>query len=788
MPAPSPVTTSRRWSTLLRSAAFACLAACGGDAAPAPRAGTPPNPTPPPIVPGLETAGLSERQRGLVLLGELGCVACHTETRQPPLVDARSGPDLRTVAARVRADHLLAFLRDPHGTEPGTVMPDLFGERSAAARDTAARDLLAYLQTFSAAVEVAAPPAEPVALARGHELFGTIGCAVCHGPRDADGRDRPLPGAMPLGRVQDKYTLGTLRDFLLAPHRARPAARMPDPHLTPAEAHDLASFLMLAAAPVPAQAVPVGDAQAGRELFAGLGCANCHELADPARPAGRRAASLETLDVTRGCLAEAPGAAPRYALSNAQRSVLRMAIREHAAPFDDEAHLQQVLASRSCLLCHARGARGGVAPVYDDLFTSSDPNLGSEARLPPPLTGVGAKLQRGWLHDAIAHGQSARPYVRTRMPGFGTALAGKLAELVERLDVLPPLPIAALPTEEKLRREVLDLGRELVGDQGMNCITCHRFAGEQVGAMGAIDLVESTGQRLRPEWFAHFLRQPFVFKPNTLMPQFFPDGVSTRPGLGGGDVARQIDAMWHYLAEGRNVRQPAGMRRPAIELTVGEEAVLLRRSVQHTGKRGISVGYPGGVNLTFDAERLGLDQIWWGRFVDASPVWTGQGSGQARILGQQRVELPNGPAVVALADADAPWPVASRRELGQRWLGYDLDGQQRPTFRYECAGVEVADAARELRVDSPSGTTLQRTLRFTATGDHDLQFLAARDARIETIGDGEVRVGASLWLRLQPATHRILDRGDTRELRIPIAVRNGRAELRIDYSWREARK
>jgi hypothetical protein len=132
--------------------------------------------------------------------------------------------------------------------------------------------------------------------------------------------------------------------------------------------------------------------------------------------------------------------------------------------------------------------------------------------------------------------------------------------------------------------------------------------------------------------------------------------------------------------------------------------------------------------------------------------------------------------------------VASRRELGQRWLGYDLDGQQRPTFRYECAGVEVADAAHELRVDSPSGTTLQRTLRFTATGDHDLQFLAARDARIETIGDGEVRVGASLWLRLQPATHRILDRGDTRELRIPIAVRKGRAELRIDYSWREARK
>ncbi len=786
MTAPSLVTTCRRWSILVWSAVVACLWGCGGDAAPV--SDTLPSTAVPPIVAGLEVPGLSERQRGLVLLGELGCVACHGEPRQPALVDARTGPDLRTVAARVRTDHLLSFLRDPHRAEPGTVMPDLFGARDSAARDAAARALLAYLQTFSAPLEVDAQPTEPAAAARGHELFATIGCAVCHGPRDREGRDQPLVGSVPLGRVQDKYTFGALRTFLLAPHAARPAARMPDPHLSPSEAHDLASFLMVGAAPLPVAPIVAGDEQVGRVLFAELGCANCHDLPDQARPAAKRAALLDALDVTRGCLSKAPGAAPYYALDEGQRKALATAIQQLALPLDDEAHLQQLLASRNCLACHARGDVGGVAAARDDLFTSSDPNLGSEARLPPPLTGVGAKLQHDWLVDAIAHGQSARPYVRTRMPGFGAALAGKLAELLERVDVLPPLPVAALPDDDKLRREVIDLGRELVGDKGMNCITCHRFAGEQVGAMGAIDLVESTGQRLQPQWFAHFLRQPFAFRPNTLMPQFFPDGVSIRPELGDGDVARQVDAMWHYLNQGRNVRQPSGMRRPPIELAVDGEAVVLRRSVQNTGKRGISVGYPGGVNITFDAERLGLNQIWWGRFVDAAPVWTGQGSGQARILGKNRVELPNGPAIVALADPDAPWPEVSRRELGQRWLGYDLDAQQRPTFRYECAGVEVSDAAHEQFLSSLPGTTLQRTLRFTAVGDHDLQFLAARDARVEQASDGVVRVGASLWLRLQPARCRILEQGDVKELRIPIAVRDGRAELRIDYSWSEEPK
>jgi hypothetical protein len=224
---------------------------------------------------------------------------------------------------------------------------------------------------------------------------------------------------------------------------------------------------------------------------------------------------------------------------------------------------------------------------------------------------------------------------------------------------------------------------------------------------------------------------------------------------------------------------------PPIELVVADEAVMLRRSVQGTGKRGISVGYPGGVNVTFDAERLGLNQIWWGRFVDARGVWTSQGHGQARILGEKRVVLPNGPAFAELDGRDAPWPTATRRELGQRWLGYDLDDEQRPSFRYACAGVEVTAKPLEVPAAGRAGVVLRRELRFRSESDKTIWFRAARDARIDDAGDGRLQVGSSLRIAVPGGAYHVRDAGDERELVVAVAITNGEAELVIDYHWVE---
>ncbi|MFN9334710.1 MAG: hypothetical protein ACK6D1_19145 [Planctomycetota bacterium] len=751
-------------------------------------------PSAPPVVAALARHELAPRVRGLVLRDELGCVACHADAADAPPAPGPRGPDLASVAARVRPAYLAAFLAAPHAVEPGTPMPDLLHGLAARDRAEAAANLAAYLQSFGAAAatsDAAPPAADAAAVAEGRTLFHTIGGAACHAPRGADGRELPLPAATPLAPLAAKYTHAAQTAFLLAPHEARPARRMPDLRLAPAEAHALAHFLLAGSsdaattdrsptAPAPARVA------AGRTTIAARGCVHCHPLADPLRAPSPAAKPLAALDPTRGCLSGRAGPWPHYALTDAQRADLAAALAAPSTPPAADEPLQRLLAGHDCTACHTRDDWANLADARQPFFVSADLSLGEDGRLPPTLTGVGAKLQPGWLRAAIAHGQAERPYLRTRMPGFGPRLADDLAARLAATDTLPPIPLLPLPAEGDPQREERELGRTLVGDKAMNCITCHTFAGERAGSMAAIDLVATTGQRLRPEWFAPFLRDPVRVRPDTLMPRFFVDGRSTRPEHAGGDVDRQIAAMWRYLAEGRNVGKPSGIRRAPIELEVGDEAVLLRRSAPHTGKRAISVGLPGGVNFTFDAERLALNQLWRGRFVDAAPVWTSQGSGEVRLLGDGRQQLPAGPMFATLADPDAPWPTADRRELGDRWLGYDLDAQQRPTFRYTCGAVAITDAPVERPQapgsDQPPG--LRRTFTFAAEQSTTLQFRAAVAARIYELGAGRVQVGDGLELQLPVGSYRVLDRDGGREVRVAIPVPTTGASLTIDYTLR----
>jgi mono/diheme cytochrome c family protein len=745
-----------------------------------------------PVVGDLAASRLDERSRGRMLLGELGCVACHAQAADGAPIEARRGPNLTTLEGRVRHEYVAHFVADPSGVEPGTTMPDLLRDRDDAARLEAADALAQYVRSFGDGAATSAGSDEApsdAAAARGAQLFGEIGCVACHAPRTKTGEELPLAGAVPLGDLAAKYTLAGLRAFLLAPQDVRPSLRMPNMHLQPGEAQDIASHLLTGALPVTA-APALDDAKvaAGRALFGEQGCANCHEVPDEQRAPTPPAKALADLDPQQGCLSGAVGAWPFYALDDEQRAALRAALVALGEPLEPEQRIRTLLATHHCSACHARGDFGGVVSERNAYFRSNEDNLGQQGRLPPTLTGVGAKLQREWLVGAIAYGQWERPYLRVRMPGFGKDTALELATLLEGHDHLPPLALAALPTEWEQVDAVVEVGCQLVGDQSMACISCHTFAGKRAGFMAAIDLVDSTALRLRREWFTHFMRDPSRFLSLTVMPQFFQGDVSTRPEVAGGDAAQQIDALWVYLTQGRNVREPSGMRYEPIPIVVGDEAVVLRRSLQNTGKRAIAVGLPLGVNYSFDAESLGLNQIWWGAFVDASGVWTGQGAGEAHILGDGLARLPKGPAFVVLADADAAWPSDSRRDLGQRFLGYDLDARRRPAFRYECAGVTITDAAQEVALAGASRPLLRRTLRFASANDTTLTFRAALDERVEDLGEGALAVGTALRMQLPPGSFRIRAAGEQFELLVEIPLRQGQADLVIDYSWMEELK
>ena len=176
-------------------------------------------------------------------------------------------------------------------------------------------------------------------------------------------------------------------------------------------------------------------------------------------------------------------------------------------------------------------------------------------------------------------------------------------------------------------------------------------------------------------------------------------------------ITNGIDA--NYLASSsvapEEVRQQLGLADKFVVSYIGTHGMahaldivldVAKRFVSDSSVQFLFIGEGAEkANLKQLAERLALNQLWWGRFVDASGVWTSQGHGEARILGKERVALPNGPAFAVLASDDAPWPTATRRELGQRWLGYDLDAQQR---------ADLSGAARTAAVDLWSWDTVAR--------------------------------------------------------------------------------
>ena len=80
-----------------------------------------------------------------------------------------------------------------------------------------------------------------------------------------------------------------------------------------------------------------------------------------------------------------------------------------------------------CVACHQRGDLGGVSPERNEYFQTTNPNLGPQGRIPPRLTGVGAKLRPKWMRQVLVGGRTIRPYMKTRMPQYGT---GNVAHLV----------------------------------------------------------------------------------------------------------------------------------------------------------------------------------------------------------------------------------------------------------------------------------------------------------------------------------------------------------------------
>lgn len=611
------------------------------------------NATAAPLVPGFDR--FPGPTGGALLFLELGCANCHPGPR-PGL--PRQAPLLPGLAQRARPDWVRSFLADPRASRPGSNMPSLFSGPD----DPRIEPVLHYLLSLKPPSAKKRELGKDVNAERGSELYHTIGCAACHDPSPDfhPPAGRPQPGeatyaAVAFPQLRDKYSLESLARFLEAPAAVRPDGRMPGFGLKPTEATDIAAHLLDFQDSDPRNAAKLGRfspdpalVARGAEIYARMRCAACHEP-------GAVVATVPIADASGGCLtAGRGGELPFYDLNEAQRKALQ-------APDGTPSPIHAL----NCLACHSDQGTGGPDPARGRYFVG-DEALGDSGRLPPPLTGIGHKLQPGWLDGVLKGDNRVRPYLSTRMPLY-PAQAAVLAAAFQEAHPLPPM------VDES--RTDLEAGRTLLGTQGgVNCITCHTWGSRPSLGIQALDL-SALEKRLQPEWFRTYLLDPAAYRPGTLMPPLWPGGKSMIPDVLEGDPERQIASIWAFIAKGEGL--PAGfpdLASGAFELIPKDRAIVQRAFLHGAGPQAILAGFPGGVNLAYNGETGQPARMWRGRFFDAYSTWFVRAAPFEEPLGTDILDWPSEPQTPAI-----------------RFRGYRLEPDGSPVFLLETGGVEIAE-------------------------------------------------------------------------------------------------
>jgi hypothetical protein len=526
----------------------------------------------------------------------------------------------------------------------------------------------------------------------------------------------------------------------------------------------------------------------GAGLFASLGCASCHQLTldGKAIAAEAKAPALAKLDAAKGCLSEAPARGlPRYGLDEGQKKSIALALgqKQPEAKKAPAEAVADAMLTFNCYACHVRDKVGGPQDEINKTFQTTQPEMGDEGRLPPPLDGVGAKLNKDYFAKILDQGADDRPYMLTMMPGFGAANVGHLVEAFGALDKLPA--VGEVKFHDLSPSKVKAEGRRLAGAENLACIKCHTFAGQKAEGVQGIDMVKMPA-RVRRDWFHAYVTDPQTIRPGTRMPSSFIKGKSAVLGdILDGTALQQVEAMWQYLSDGAKARPPLGVGKAYIPLVPEKSAILYRNFLTdghgQTLPRGIAVGYPEKAHLAFDANEMRLAAIWQGLFIDAALHWTDRGPGFQSPLGDNVLKMPAGPTVAVLAKADDAWP-ATAKAAGAKFAGYKLTKDDRPTFLYAVGGVSVEDFPNAVKRDKEAH--LERTITLKADkapagvsvraavankiSEKDGWFVTDDGLRLKVTGKGKAAVRKS---------------GGKEELVWAAEFDGGKSSVTIEYAW-----
>lgn len=746
-----------------------------------------------PIVPGLSNKHpLSEPKIGELLMGELRCIACHTRKGAPVPLD-RMAPDLSDVGARMAPDFLRRFIASPSASHAGTAMPDLLTAETEDQRNKIA-DAITHFLVAQSPRKFHREAVGEKEVSEGKSLFHTVGCIACHSPRDESGKEVTREGVVELGHIPAKYSLSSLGGFLFQPLSVRPSGRMPDMKLTPVEAKAIASYLLGKTDTTSKPLQPQDElVTLGKKYFRQFNCAACHKLGDI--PAAASVGDLKDADLERGCLAKMPGKSPNFRLSNDKVKAIRAALAKRPEPVSDQTQLAMTLTAFNCIACHVRDNFGGVSEERNLLFQSDAKNLGDDARIPPPLTLVGAKLQPVSLKKVLFDADGVRPYMFTRMPQYGEPNLRHLPELFARLDKVEnikfSMPNSESPNKKERERaqEMREAGRKLLGNKSLNCVICHSFNGKTIQYHG-IELLTTT-QRLQPSWFYHYLCNPNTFRPRTIMPTSWPDGQAVDKSVLNGDTHRQIEAIWYFLSLGTSAPNPSGIENIETKLSVTDATRTYRGRSSVAGYRGIAVGFPEKLSYAFNAETGTLSAIWRGDFIRVDR--SGQGSG-AFHPASKYAALAQDVSFYALPDEQTPWPLRPvmtkeapvnpdplyPKNRGYQFKGYYMDEASIPTFMYRSGDIEIEDRSS---AESGSGKgRLLRGLTFNTPKAQTIWFRALT-GKVEAESKQQFK-NSELRLSISPTRTLVRPTSTDKsvsELLLKLDIPRGQSKLSITY-------
>ncbi len=221
----------------------------------------------------------------------------------------------------------------------------------------------------------------------------------------------------------------------------------------------------------------------------------------------------------------------------------------------------------------------------------------------------------------------------------------------------------------------------------------------------------------------------------------------------------------------------------AIMLVADSKPVMLRSFIQHKENKRthtISVGEPGSVNYSLDLSSGDLLQVWRGNFMEATPMWHGRGESQLAVPLGNVIEFAGKPTLALLQDGSMAWPDSN---TAYNYLGYDVDKNERPTFKYALGGASV----REAFLVSEDGRKLSHSLTIVPGQEQgELWCRVAEGSEIVKLPNGLYAINDKEYMielprRVKPVIR--TSAHNRKELLLPVKAKNSTAVIQYNIVW-----